>query len=187
MPSKNDLVGDLAPWVRKVAKKVAGNWPTVICSDDLEQELYLRLLEFSEGALGRLVEATDGARYGSLNRMAVQIASGYRNDYEMFTGNYHYGADEVRQLLEDGSLVFPDLLTASERSDLALAFDDLSDHYQEVLTRRFVEFDNDRSDRMTISRAVNSLTLHMNRVRKFTEDTHDGPARRREAPCSSDG
>ena len=163
MSSKHAVLTAVLPQVEKVAKEVASHWPGVIDSDDLVQELSIQILtEFSDDALWRLKAAEFGEQRAVLRRMANRTASEYRSAYEVFTGNYRYGTDEVRDLLNQGSLVHADLLTATERADITVAMEEISAKHKETLIRRYLEEDK-TVDKYTLSRAVRSLTEQMNR------------------------
>ena len=99
----NDAYRLIAEDVTRAAKASARKWSGVIDPEDMEQEMWLRIAESTDYS-EKLAEMDDAARTSVLNKMGSQIASGYRNDYEKFSGNYIYSTDEVRELLESGAL-----------------------------------------------------------------------------------
>lgn len=182
MKSRNEVIADLIPKVRAIAHKTAAYWPGTIDADDVEQEISLRLLELSDDALERLDQSPHAGVMSTLHMLGMQIASDYRNDYEVFSGNYRYSGEEVRSLLESGALVFADEMTVTERVDLTNAMqrlDETSPQYAEAIFRRYVEDINDRADKDTLSRAIRSLTREMNHSFNKATAEHEGPALRK--------
>jgi len=90
--------------VHKAAKSVAHQWPGIVEADDLEQDIYLRLLE-SPGSVDKLLnEFDDRNRLNAIIQIGHQIAAQERTDYEVFSGNFRYSVNEVKRLLEDRAL-----------------------------------------------------------------------------------
>ncbi len=90
--------------VEKAAKTVAFKWPNVVSADDMEQELYLHLLE-SPGSVEKLLnEFNDKDRLNAVVAIGHKIAGKERDDYEVFSGNFRYSVNEVKTLLEDRAL-----------------------------------------------------------------------------------
>ena len=186
MKSKDEILVEIMPLVRKAAQSVAAQWPGIVEADDVEQEIYVNLLGLKEEHLRRLVDEfdRDGLVKVFKERQGHQVAARYRNDFELFSGNYRYSGEEVRSLLESGALVFSDELTATERVDLMAAMERLqetSPQYAEALFRRYAEGipDRGKSDEHARLRAIRALTREMNR--NFNRETaeHEGPALRK--------
>lgn len=180
---RDELLAALVPKARAAAR-AAVDWSGVIEADDLEQEIYLKLLELSDRALS---DVADHVIYGDRSAfkflrdtLAPQIAAEYRDDYELFTGNYYYSGEEVRRLLTDGVLVFGDAATATERADITKAMAAIPAQYREALVRRYVEMIDDRADKDTLVRARRALTREMNKSNREARREHSGPALRRE-------
>ncbi len=90
--------------VRKAAKSVAHQWPGIVEQDDLEQGIFLRLLD-SPGSVDKLLnEFDDRNRLNAIIQIGHQIAAQERTDYEVFSGNFRYSVNEVKRLLEDRAL-----------------------------------------------------------------------------------
>lgn len=171
--------------VDRAARATARRWPGVIDADDAYQEIWLRL--FESDYLDRLSEMDERARGFVLGRIGGQAASGYRDDYEVFSGNVSYGTDEVRKLLRAGLYakrrdeLDPSSETLTEFLDLqesAQALRDSTPHYAEVIAREYL-FNEPIENRKLVQRAVDALTREMNRVsnRRFAGHT-DGPGSR---------
>lgn len=176
--------------IAKAAKAVALDWPGVIEADDIQQELWVRVLE-SEKTLNAITNAEPALRMDLLKRMGVQVASKYANDYEVFTGNIFYSSAHVRRVLEAGLLTATrrDLAemdeTLTEFLDLHESFDVLKRINQEqaqAIWADFVEDNFDKSSpsaRKKLSRAVNHLTDLMNQAYKRRMASYeDGPGSR---------
>ena len=174
----------------KAAKSVALDWSGVIEADDIQQELWVRVLE-SERAHDAIVKADPALRMDHLKRMGVQIASRYANDYEVFTGNIFYSAAHIRRVLESGLLTVTrrDLAemdeTLTEFLDLHESFDALKRINQEqaqAIWADFVESSYDKSTsakREKLRRAVNHLTDLMNQAyKRRMAGYEDGPGSR---------
>lgn len=87
--------------VRQAAKTVARGWDGVVEADDVEQEIWVYLLEKRQVyAIQKLEEQH---RRNLLRRIGTQISQQHRADYEAFTGNFLYSTDDVRAILEKAS------------------------------------------------------------------------------------
>ena len=176
--------------IAKAAKAVSLDWPGVIEADDIQQELWVRVLE-SEKTLNAITNSEPALRMDLLKRMGVQVASKYANDYEVFTGNIFYSSAHVRRVLESGLLTATrrDLAemdeTLTEFLDLHESFDVLKRINQEqaqAIWSDFVEANFDKTSpaaRKKLSRAVNHLTDLMNQAYKRRMASYeDGPGSR---------
>lgn len=175
---------DLPDEVRRAGHTTARKWPGVIDADDAEQEIWLRLLE--KNYIERVSEMEPAARAHVLGRIGSQAASGYRDDYEVFSGNLSYGTDEVRALLRSGLLarqrveLDPSSETLTEFLDLhegAQALRDRAPQYAETLGKVFLLREEPKHS-METTRAVDALTVEMNRVSRRRLVEHDGPGGR---------
>lgn len=184
-------VTDFSKEISYASKVVANQWPGVIQADDVEQELYLLLLE-RPGSVEKLATMTSEERRNSLVHVGHQIGSRYKNDYELFSGNCYYGTEHVRAILESGLLTVArrDLgdmkETLTDFLDLHEAFDALKNSNQnaaQIIWSMFAEKDYDLSTgkaRMYLSRAVKSLTELMNQAhRRRSGEFHQGPGARK--------
>jgi hypothetical protein len=109
-------VMDMQDEVRKAAKTVAHKWPNVVNADDMEQDIYLRLLE-SPGSVEKLLnDFSDRSRLNAIVRIGHEIAKIEREDYEIFMGDFRYSVDEVKKILDNRALI--DLYELDEETNL---------------------------------------------------------------------
>lgn len=194
--------------VHKAAKSVAHQWPGIVEAADLEQDIFLRLLE-SPGSVDKLLnEFDDRNRLNAIIQIGHQIAAQERTDYEVFSGNFRYSVNEVKRLLEDRALhnenpelgsnwsVAEDFVSkggefedtvlnkSSSETDLRRGMKRLwerNSKYAEVITRKYLNGDTLTSgaDITRISRALTALTTEMNRSFKQQQRQHQGPGSRK--------
>lgn len=93
----------LEPDVKTAARTTAREWDGVIEADDAEQEIWLHLLE-RPNVMAEIVAMDRPARVLMLTKTGRQIGSQARDDYSYFSGNYSYGTEEVRGMLDRGAL-----------------------------------------------------------------------------------
>lgn len=183
-------VTDFSKEISYASKVVANQWPGVIEADDVEQELYLLLLE-RPGSVEKLATMTSEERRNSLVHVGHQIGSRYKNDYELFSGNCYYGTEHVRAILESGLLTVArrDLgdmkETLTDFLDLHEAYDALklsNGRYAALVWETYVDGRTEftESERRTVRRAVKSLTELMNQAhRRRSGKFHQGPGARK--------
>lgn len=203
----DDEYRTLEPDVKTAARTTAREWAAVTTADDAEQDIWVRLLE-SPGSVDTLTEMDQPGRVKALTNIGRQIASGQRDDFGYFSGNYHYSSDEVREILDNGALESEriqsdhtaamqniweydweiikqfertDTETATQRIDLALGLQGLRDAkspYFAVIVNKFVH-ELDPDHRKTLTRAIDSLTDEMNRVNTRRKFNYEGVGGRR--------
>lgn len=181
------MTPELTDEVRAAARIVAQQWPGVIDADDAEQEIWVRILE--SDYVDRLSEMDAPARASVLRKIGSRAASEERDDFEVFSGNVFYGTKDVRRLLASGLLDKPhkkiDVNSETLTGWLDLhegcqALRDENPDYADAIGSKFLLGDPVGSaDRKRLQRAVDRLTIHMNRVhtRRFAVH-HDGPGSR---------
>lgn len=180
---KKLTVLDMQDQVRKAAKTVAHQWPTVVEADDMEQDIYLHLLE-SPGSVEKLLnDFSDKDRLNALVAIGHKIAGKERLDYEIFSGNFRYSVDEVKKLLEKQTFKDASLGRTATSGDLVAGMNRLresSPQYAEMIERRYVNGETMTvdADRKRSERAVEALTTEMNRSFKSTRHD-DGPGSRK--------
>ena len=176
--------------IQKAAITVSYSWPGAIEADDLQQELWVKILE-SPKYMDQMVTSDPALRMELLKRLGMQIAGRYVNDYELFSGNAFYGTVHVRNLLDAGLLTIAraDLAdmkeTLTEFLDLHEAFDVMkrsSREYAEIIWNVYANGDSPETgaDKRRAQRAVRSLTDLMNQAhrRRFAE-YEEGPGTRK--------
>ncbi|WP_280350416.1 hypothetical protein [Nocardia abscessus] len=179
----NEALEALRPVIRRAARSVAYQWPEVADADDIEQGIYLRLLE-SPGSVEKINEMEDAARYRAVVGIGHQLASEERDDYSHFSGNFAYSVDDVKSLLQRGVLSYPVSGFDSAVVDLRIAMDRLDDvavDYAASIRSRYLwwEIPTRSTEKTTLSRALTALADEMNRSnRKRFAEHHDGPGSR---------
>jgi hypothetical protein len=165
-----NLIEEVMPDIRRAAKKVADKWPSITTQEDMIQTLTVHFLE-APGALKKLAELTPGKRMGRLIGIGHDKASGERDALDVFTGQFSYSVDEVRKLLERGGLDGQVGGFNSAVADLEAAYGELqvknAGHGKALWDRYALGIKPAQgAPAMVLSRALESLTVHMNRVSK---------------------
>lgn len=106
------------PIVKQAAQKVSRAWPKFIEADDLEQELWLCLLQ-EPSLVDYLAKTEVPAQFKTLCRRANKICKRERLDYDRFHGNWWYNTSDVKGLLVRGRLNEP--IPSDEKLDLESA------------------------------------------------------------------
>jgi DNA-directed RNA polymerase specialized sigma24 family protein len=173
----------LADDVRRAARAVATEWPGTISAEEVEQEIYLRLLEAPDDIEKFLRDMTERERFGALRNIGHRVAASERADYDVFRGNYRYSVGEVRDLLKGGVLAKERKDIQAERLDVDEALARISPRRRAIVWSEYVTGDYDKTEgaaRKELTRAVDSLTDAMNKVyRNRQADYVSGPGSRR--------
>lgn len=197
---------ELAKPIKRAARAVAFQWPGVIEAEEVEQEIYLKLLE-SPGSVDKIMGMEDAAQYRAIIGIGHQRASSERASFEHFSGDFRYSVNEVRKLLESGALkqlghelgsswaddvvkngdsVMDKTLTkVSVEQDLRrgmAALERTGSQYASLITRRYLmdEVFADDRDRQALRRALPVLATKMNHSFKRQHAEYDsGPGTRR--------
>lgn len=155
--------------VKKVARNVSYHWPGVVEPDDLEQLIWLFILErpSTQRHLGGLDEHS---RYRALSKIGHELASKERASYDVFSGNFRYSVDEVKYVLSKGVLI-EDLTGWDEAvHDLMEGLEVLvtrSPQYVDAITSRYADMEYPKGDaKVTLSRALTAVTDEMNKSNK---------------------
>lgn len=189
----------LLPDVRTAARTTARSWDGVIEFDDAEQEIWVRLLE-ARTTTNTVLEMDRPARVSALTRIGQQIGSQYRDDFEVFSGNWVYGTQDVRKMLDHDALggergdfgtdvpmwELPESIidqlnrtdteTATERIDLFRGLKRLyasNSWYAEIVVSNYVDCDPVHPNRIDLTRAVDALTKEMNRTHTRRKAAYD--------------
>jgi hypothetical protein len=117
--------------ILKAARSVAQDWPGVTTADDLAQEVWIKVSELTTRRQESLIALDAKLRASQLRKWCRQAASEERDKYEVLTGNYQYGVDEVRGMLENGWLTIrPSEEYTSNGGRKASFYDAETDSYQ---------------------------------------------------------
>jgi hypothetical protein len=177
---------DMSKEVHKAAKSVAFQWPGVVEADDLEQEIYLHLIERPNVIDTLLNDFDDKRRLSALIKLGHQIAAGERADYEVFSGNFKYSVDDVKRKLKWASNkgAAKSIGNLSMDNDLKAGMSRLEESnqgYAEAIRLRYEEgVIPSGADQDRLSHALTALTTQMNRSHKQQYvDSPDGPGTRK--------
>lgn len=164
--------------VDKVAKSASYKWADLDW-EDIRQDMWVHFLE-RPNEIDRILEDDHETRDKKLRKVAAQAAVAEIHGYEQYSGQYVYGRDEVRGMLELGiPFKSEDLGTVTERTDLSLALVELKDTNPaqfKVLTDRYFkgEYNSTDAARKMMERALDKTTLLMNRIHNTREWTFEG-------------
>lgn len=184
-------ITEIAADVERSARKIAARWPGVVDADDLNQEVCLRLLTIKDYPK-KLAGLDPAARVSVLDKIANQIASALRDEYEHWSGQSFYCYDEVQALLERHALTDERAEFEADRMDL---FDGLISLYRASPAYGRIIADvhmlrepvGDSTRRTRLQRAVESLVKHMNRAHedRVRAAPEPGPGSRKALPNSA--
>ena len=188
--------------VAREARLAAGKWNGMVDAGDIEQELWLWIME--RPATQKFLLGAEPAQIASsLASRAHDICSKERISYEHFSGQFVYTPAEVRDLLDtywgsDVHHISPEVMalaeaelsptmiqnilggtiSSDEKVDIEQALAELEDiqpNYYFVLHEAYAA-GIEPSDRKQKQRAVDKLATLMNRKRSQREmDRHEGP------------
>lgn len=187
---ETELYEKLVDAVQREAKAAERRWNNILQSDDIEQEIWLFLLENKSSQ--RFLETAEPAQVAAaLKTRADTICSKERLDLDHFSGNFHYTPGEVRGLLEEIGAEY-DVHEADEKIDLQLGLDDLLQYHPEhFMTVEKIYYhgqeDEGANFRKQKQRALDKLTEIMNRKRGQRElDRTEGLGTRPTLPTVSE-
>lgn len=187
--------------IRSAALSVHVEWEEVIEVDDLQQEMWVHVLQ--RKYVADLLGMDKPARAKVLKMIAEHVCRAERDRYHYFSGNFYYSTREVRKLLRDGELspdwegdiksprYDPDKVTNTkgQMDDYVCSVRDLHAAYA-VLAREdsayYADIANyyvhnisglDGARRKRLTRAVDKLTRIMNRLHRTPR--YEGPGTRK--------
>lgn len=188
---ETELYEKLVDAVQREAKQAERRWNNIIEADDIEQEIWLFLIE-NKSSQRFLATAEPAQVAAALKTRADTICSKERLDLEHFSGNFHYTPSEVRGLLEEIGAEY-DVPEADEKIDLQLGLDELLQYHPnffEYIEKAYYlgeDFSSTSTLRDQKSRAVEKLTELMNRKRGQRErDRTEGLGTRPSIPTVSE-
>lgn len=148
-----EQVHDWAPEIQKISKKVEHEWPGIMPADDIEQEVYLHIID-RPGTLRDLCEMDEISRYRTLSKIAHRIVSGEREEYEKFSGNLRYSISEVQSMLEEIGEPESELGSSWKTGDYTSSGEDHSDPTSDLAIKN-VEVSHSRQ---LLSEALDDLS-----------------------------
>lgn len=173
---------------RKAAYKVAKEYPGIEANDLTSAAL----TEFYS-VKDKLNSDAEGYVFKVLYRAAVRYAAKERHSYLLNTATYLYRPQDVRKLLEDfftsvkhdvptnkDDLHLDELTitTSAEMVDLGRGLKGLKESHLGVIVSVFF-YDEEPSNRMKVTRAIDALTKRMNGLRMKADHEHEGPGKRK--------
>lgn len=179
----NEQLASLGKTISRAARSVAYMWPNIITSEDLQQDLWIEILE-SPATLKTVIHATENHRFLYLKRMGNRAAGKQRADLEHFSGNFAYSVNDVKKLLSNGAL--DGLVDEFDSAivDLNIAIGSLTEttpQYTDAIYSRYRdgEIPSDNAAGIVLSRGLTALTDGMNRSNKRRHAEHsNGPGTR---------
>jgi hypothetical protein len=171
-------LNDLVPVIKRASKSVAYQWPGVIDADDVEQGIYIHLLE-RQTSVEKIYGMDDLAKYRAVVGIGHQIASQERTAYDHFKGSYSYSVGEIKDLLKQGVLEdeAPDHFKA-ELVDMELAFAEMDarvPQYVDAIHARYAlhQVPAQGAAAKRLSDALTSLADAMNKVARNRFSSRD--------------
>ena len=185
----NDLYELLSEQVKEAASRASYKWHGLLDADDIEQELWVQILE-SPATARKLQGADTELLTDLLARMADRICIKERHSYERFSGQFRYSVSEVKTIATD-ILTKPGPVT-EEVIDFMDALERLivsNPDQAEVFLVRYADgkYPDKSSERMMLSRARVNMTDYMNRNRRErSAKVTDGPCTKPKIPAGYD-
>jgi hypothetical protein len=176
-------IEELMPDIRAVARTVAFKWPSVVTVDDMVSNLTVRLMQ-TQGSIDKLLDLETPQRRKTLTRVGHQIASKERDDYDVFAGRYLYSVDDVKRLLAAGAIDGPDdkfRTTGIDVLDAMIELEKKNPNHTKAILDRYVDgvqHTPGSAQQKMLVRALESLTLLMNRVKRSKTSDYNRDGRR---------
>jgi DNA-directed RNA polymerase specialized sigma24 family protein len=185
---------------RRAAKQVAATYGGMLSADDIEQDVMMKMLE-CPGVMKESLKLPDASTWKLVFKMAGQVSVQHQEDYKRFTGIHHYSTWDVRRLLQKGVFVdeekdsiheaseqtirtgrrskkdYAEYIGVDDKLDIQYGLKKLTPQQRETLIARYVL--DERPHHEGVSRAIESLTRHMNNRREIETKNYEGPASRR--------
>lgn len=166
--------------IERAARHLTMEWPEVVDSwEDMAMDIRTRLVAGNQAIKVSALESKP--RRKTLHKIGQQIASALRDDYEHFSGNFLYSTDDIRRILAGGILLQDEKTIRNvQYRDVLTTYYQLNSDQQTILRRKFIDGDQlDNKQRMLLTRAVDKLTLTLNRKRRKESSEHNGPGSRK--------
>ena len=154
--------------VKKASRIASSHWHGLLDADEIEQEIWLEIAE-SKATAEKLRDADKDLLVDLLIRLGERICIKERNDYEVFTGNFHYSVNEVKAMA-------PVILTfqgneTEEVMDFLDGLELLKTHwpeYADAIIKRYAhdEYMSTKQEKNYLSNGLTKLTDLMNKSRR---------------------
>lgn len=183
MGNMKELYTLLNDSVQRAATSAAYKWHGLLEAEDIEQELWVEILD-SPATAGKLEGSDADLVTDLLARMADRICIKERDSYEHFSGQYRYSVNEAKTVVEafflrSGEELLIDLV------DVEVAFDRLGETnpaQADAIFRRYALGETTTGNSAfnnSLTRGLTKLTDYMNRNFKDRGREHrDGPGTR---------
>jgi len=163
--------------IKKAARSVAYQWPTVVDRDEVYQMIYERLLE-SKGSVYKILKMEPDEQYRAIVGIGHQLASQERAAYDVYKGAYRYSVQEVKSVLAAGILIEEFDYWQDTVHDLMEGLEALvkrTPQYVDAILLRYAEFESvtDKSQKDALSNGITALTTEMNKSNKRRFATRD--------------
>lgn len=178
-----EQLNELKSVICRAANSVARQWPGVIDAEDVEQEIYVHLIE-RPASIQKILEMDDRARYRAIVGVGHQIARQERTDLDYYRGAFNYGVDDVKDLLKREVLTKPVVQFDAAVADLMDALERMvtkTPQYVDAVVSRYADMEvpAQGAPAQRLSDALESLTRHMNQAAKNRYNVRDdGPGTR---------
>lgn len=156
----------------EAARRVASNWDYRVQSEDLRQEVLLKVLnEPNTQQVLRAASDKDMSNY--VYRMCTRTCSTLVTEYEMHSDQWIYTTDQVKGLLNEGLLEHEPAEFDAVGVDLEEGMHNLwarRPQYAEAITSRYsaggIVPERNSAEQSLVSRGIRSLTHEMNNIGK---------------------
>lgn len=167
--------------VDRVARSTGYRWEDLDW-EDIRQDVWVYLLE-NPNELNTLMVDDPDTRDKKLRRICSQRAVAEMYSYELSSGHYIYGTDEVREMLKQQISLKQEFEMLEERTDLALGMLELKQdnpsYFDVIVEKYFQDEEQDNTRRKTLTRGIEKLTQLMNQNHNAREYGYDdGPGSR---------
>ena len=169
--------------VTRISRVIANQWPGVMDSDAIEQELWVDILSSPQAAedlrkAKKAIKKDFNPVHALLSKKATIICIKERESYEYFTAQWCYSSEEVKamapEILTKPGAVTEEVIDFMDALQLLI---ERQPRYADAFLERYADGDLPKasSKKATTSRAVKQMTLYMNRTRKRNEADAVGP------------
>lgn len=166
--------------IERAARHLTMEWPEVVDSwEDMAMDIRTRLVADNQAIKVSALEPKPKRK--TLHKIGQQLASAMRDDYEHFSGNFLYSTEDIRRILSGRLLLQSEhSLRNVEYRDVLNTYYELDSGQQQILRRKYVDDEQlNELERKQLQRAVDKLTMLLNRKRRKQSAEHNGPGARK--------